>query len=97
MIQKYDGSRGVTGGPHEVFTRIESIYHAQTATFLSNQYHMLKTGFQINPDMPLLPTEVEKDYMHDLMATSSETGTSNDKKGDDLKQSLLLKNQKQYF
>ena len=35
--------------------------------------------------------------MHDLMATSSETGTSNDKKGDDLKQSLLVKNQKQYF
>ena len=47
-----DSSRGVIGGPHEVFTRIESTYQAQTTYFLSNQYHMFKNGFQINPDTP---------------------------------------------
>ena len=75
-----DGSRGVIGGPHEVFTRIESTYQSQTTNFLSNQYHMFKNDFQINPDLPLLHTKVEKDYMHDLMAESSEKGTCNDKK-----------------
>ena len=75
-----DGSRGVIGGPQEVFTRIESTYQSQTTNFLSNQYHMSKNGFQINPDLPLLHTKVEKDYMHDLMAESSEKGTCNDEK-----------------
>ena len=41
-----DGSRGVIGGPHEVFTRIESTYQAQTISFLSNQYHMFKSVFR---------------------------------------------------
>ena len=36
---------------------------------------MFKTGFQMNLDMPLLNTKVEKDYMHDLMVESSEKGT----------------------
>ena len=52
-----DDSRGVIGGPHEVFTRIESTYQSQTTNFLSNQYHMFKNGFQINPDLPLLHTK----------------------------------------
>lgn len=33
---------------------------------------MFKNDFQINPDIPLLHTKVEKDYMHDLMVKSSE-------------------------
>ena len=89
-----DSSRGVIGGPHEVFTRIESTYQAQTTNFLSNQYHMFKNGFQINPDLLLLHTKVEKDYIHDLMVESSEKGTYNDEKTDDFKQSLLIRNQK---
>ena len=57
-----------------------SRYQAQMTTFLSNQYHMFKTGFQVNPDIPLLHTKVEKDYMHDLMVESNEKGTCYDKK-----------------
>ena len=87
-----DGSRGVIGRPHEVFTRIESTYQAQKTNFLSSQYHMFKNGFQINPDLP--HTTVEKDYMHDLMVESSEKGTCNDEKTDVFKQSLLVRNQK---
>ena len=55
---------------------------------------MFKNGFQINPDLPLLHTKVEKDYMHDLMVESSEKGTCNDEKTDDFKQSLLAIYQK---
>lgn len=58
---------------------------------------MFKTGFQVNLDMPLLNTKVEKDYMHDLMVESTEKGTWNDEKEDDFKQSLLFKNQKYDF
>ena len=55
---------------------------------------MFKNGFQINPDIPLLHTKVKKDYMHDLMVESSEKGTCNDEKTDELKQKLLVRNQK---
>ena len=75
-----DGSRGVIGGLHDVFTRIESNYQAQTTNFLSNQYHMFKNGFQINSDITLLHTKFKKDYMHNLMVESSEKGTCNDEK-----------------
>ena len=49
---------------------------------------MFKNGFQINPDLPLLHTKVEKDYMHDLMVESSEKGICNDEKTDDFKRFL---------
>ena len=55
---------------------------------------MFKNVFQINPDLPLLHTKVEKDYMHDLMVESSEKGTCNGEKIDVFKQSLLVRNQK---
>lgn len=62
--------------------------------FLSKQYHLFKTGFQINPDIPLLHAKVEKDCMHDLMIESSEKGIYNNEKTDGFKQSLLVKYQK---
>ena len=54
---------------------------------------MFKNGFQVNPDIPLLHTKLEKGYMHDLMVETSEKGTCNDQKTDDFKQSLLVRNQ----
>ena len=38
--------------------------------------------------------KVEKDYIHDLMVESSEKGTCEDEKTDDLKQSFSVRNQK---
>ena len=55
---------------------------------------MFKNGFQINPEIPLLHTKVKKDYMYDLIVESSEEGTYNDEKTDELKQKLLVRNQK---
>ena len=53
---------------------------------------MFRNGFQVNPDIHLLHTKVEKDYMHDLMVASSEKVTCNDEKTDDFKQSFLVRN-----
>ena len=55
---------------------------------------MLKNGFHINSDIPLLYTKVKKDYMHDLMVVCSEKVICSDEKTDDFKQSLLVRNQK---
>ena len=52
---------------------------------------MFKTGFQVNPDIPLLHAKVEKDCIHDLMIESSEKGIYNNEKTDGFKQSLLVK------
>ena len=35
-LKNADGTRGVVGGPHKVFTEIESRYHMSTAKFLSD-------------------------------------------------------------
>ena len=57
-FQNADGTRGVVGGPHKVFTEIESRYHMNTATFLSDQYKLFKAGYQVNPDASLLHVKV---------------------------------------
>ena len=49
-FQNADGTRGVVGGPHKVFTEIESRYHMNTATFLSDQYKLFKADYQANQD-----------------------------------------------
>ena len=40
-FQNADGTRVVVVGPHKVFTEIESRYHMNTATFLSDQYKLI--------------------------------------------------------
>ena len=37
-----DGTRGVVGGPHKVFTEIESRYHMNKATYWSETLRCLK-------------------------------------------------------
>eukprot|EP00794_Sanderia_malayensis_P003822 gene3822-biopygen3253 len=50
-----DGSYGVIGGPHEVFTQIEKYHHlSNSKSFLSNQYYLYKMGYQVNPDVSVL-------------------------------------------
>ena len=47
-----DGSRGVIGGPHQIFSSI----HKQGIhfTFFSNQLRSYQAGYQVNPDVRLL-------------------------------------------
>ena len=52
----------VFGGPHKLVSQMQSNnkeFHVQT--YLTNQYQLYKLGYQVNPDLPLLPTHKE-DY-----------------------------------
>ena len=40
QFENADGTRGVTGGPHRVFTEIESSYQFNVKSFLSDQYKL---------------------------------------------------------
>ena len=62
-----DGTRGVIGGPHKVFTEIESTYHISSVSFVSNQYQLFKSGYQVNLDASLLHLKMKKDCMNDFI------------------------------
>ena len=48
-----DGSRGLIGGNHHVFTAIEQQFRSQSGftTFLSNQIILYSSGYMVNPDV----------------------------------------------
>ena len=58
-----DGSRGVVGGPHQVFTQIET-QCAKTfmslGTYFVQQLTLVRMGYQVNPDAHLLCSTQEK-------------------------------------
>ena len=72
-----DGTRGVIGGPHRVFTEIESTYHTNSANFVSNQYQLFKSGYQVNPDASLLHVKMKKDCMNDFMISEPDEDEAN--------------------
>ena len=60
-----DGSSGVIGGPHGVFTEIERYHHlgqALQSNFVSNQYQLFKIGYQMNPDISFLGFKEKNQY-----------------------------------
>ena len=50
-----------------MFTKIESRYHMNTATPLSDQHKLFKVGYQVNPDASLLHVKVKKDCSSNIM------------------------------
>ena len=62
-FRNVDGSRGVIGGPHKVFTEIESYHQANLSTFLSNQYLLFKSGYLVNPDASKLHVKFQKNLL----------------------------------
>ena len=87
-----DGSRGVIGGPHKLFTEIESRCHVNSTTFLSEQYQLFKTGYQVNPDTLLQQIKVDKDYFNNLMVNNDSEDTSEAES----KNVLVVKSQKMF-
>ena len=76
-LKNADGTRGVVGGPHKVFTEIEPKYHMNTATFLSDQYKLFKSGYQVNPDASLLHVKVKKDCFNNIMISEENENETN--------------------
>ena len=59
-----DGRRGVVGGPHEVFTNIERNWtesNISIGTFCKKQLELVKMGYQVSLDVPLLAIKENKD------------------------------------
>ena len=56
-----DGSRGVIGGSHAVFTAINQKYFGfqNIRTYFSEQYMLYKMGYQVNPDIQFLKQSVQ--------------------------------------
>ena len=68
-----DGTRGVVGGPHQVFTMIERHYCCDTftslGTYFVQQVMLVRMGYQVNPDVELLcfkEESVEDIYDEDM-------------------------------
>ena len=57
-----DGRRGVIGSPHRVFTTIETSHQVNVRSFLTDQYKLFKSGYQVNPDASMLHVKFKKDH-----------------------------------
>ena len=80
MFKNADNSRGVIGGPHQVFTKINQFFNTscnyQQRDFISNQYQLYRMGYQVDPDVALLGIKVKKDYNKNLMLNTIEKSDS---------------------
>ena len=61
-----DGSDGVIGGSHRIFTEIESQHHMATSSFLANQLRLFQGGYVVNPDVTLLGYREFDDACHEV-------------------------------
>ena len=66
-----DGTRGVVGGPHKVFTEIESRYHMNTATTCSKQ---VTKSTKMHS---LLHVKVKKDFFNNIMVSEENQNEMN--------------------
>ena len=65
-----DGAKGVIGGPHTGFTEIESSNQVNVRSFLTDQYKLLKSGYQVNPDASMLHVKFKKDHLNDTVVNT---------------------------
>lgn len=67
MFFNADGTRGVVGGPHQIFTAVDNhftITNENKSVFFSDQLRKYANGFRLNPDVSLLgfkPFDVDFD------------------------------------
>ena len=66
-----DGSRGLVGGPHRIFSEIHKYFqgsHLSMSTYLTNIVNTYKNVFKMSMDMPLLGVkEIELNRSNDLL------------------------------
>ncbi|XP_066918053.1 uncharacterized protein [Clytia hemisphaerica] len=73
QFKNIDGSYGVIGGPHEVFTSIENHHLSTSSQFVASQLEAAKFGFYIDPDIRLLGSATFSEVRHDLYFTNNPT------------------------
>ena len=78
-----DGIQGVIGGPHVVITAIDKAHSNDKMcqhAYLSDQFKLYQTGYQVDPDVHLLGMKYSKDFKHDsITKTRTECKTRNEK------------------
>ncbi len=67
-----DGSLGVVGGQHTVFTQIENQYDMAATAFMSQQLQLFRLGYQVNPEVSMLG------YKSETYLCNSCSGASDD-------------------
>ena len=65
-----DGTRGVTGGPHKVFTETESSNQINVRSFPTDQYKLFKSGYHVNSDASMLHVKFKKDHLNDAVVNT---------------------------
>ena len=88
-----DGTRGVIGGPHRVFTEIESLNQVNVRSFLTDQYKLFRSGYQVNPDASMLHVKFKKDYLNNAVVNTYQFNNVDEAK---ITQSLLVRKQKMF-
>ena len=72
MFKNPDGTRGVIGGPHEVFTKIEEQFRSnisnafKSKSFLSQQFELYRKGYHIDSDIDSIDFKSSKNSDIDL-------------------------------
>ena len=76
MFTNSDGSRGVIGGPHRVFSEIEANFFqkGQFHAYLSDQFKVYQNGYKVNPDLSLLSVKCNKDVFENLLLDNNNHG-----------------------
>ena len=69
-FENHDGSLGVIGGPHRIFSEIEKMCHVSKTFFISNQLKLFQNGYQVNPDVSFLGYK-DFDNFHDICEPAS--------------------------
>ena len=87
-----DGTSGVIGGPHRVFTETESSNQVNVRSFLTDQYKLFKSGYQVNPDASMLHVKFKKDSLNDAVVDTYQFNNVDEEKT----QSLLVRKQKMF-
>ena len=101
MFRNADGSTGVIGGPHKVFTEIDKRFHhcdsnaTQLKNFFTEQYQLYQQGYQLNPDINFLHSKCNKDFnitpTPDLYITPDELETDHQ-----ISTSMIIRSQKMF-
>ena len=75
-----DGTRGVIGGPHIVFTEIESSHQVNVRSVPTDQYKLFKSGYQVNPDASMLDVKFKKDHLSDAVVNTCQFNNADEAK-----------------
>ena len=86
-----DGTSCVIGGPHTGVTEIESSNQVNARSFLTDQYKLLKSGYQMNPDASMLHVKFKKDHLNDAVVNTYQFSNA-----DKARQKLFVRKQKMF-